>query len=56
MQQIMLVVLCGIVVAFCGVVYLAIRRCPVITTGQRIVNTLLITPHFLLIVCILVTL
>lgn len=45
-----------IVGALGGVVFIAVRSWSKLSPGQRIVSTLLLTPHFLMIVCILVSL
>jgi len=45
-----------IVLAFCGVVYAGYRAWPRMSSGRRIAGTLLLVPHFLLIVCSVVSL
>lgn len=56
MHQSLLFMLCAIVVVFCGVVYLAIRSWPKITTRRRIASIFFLMPHLLLIACIVVSL
>jgi hypothetical protein len=45
-----------IVLAFCGMVYAACRSWPKMSPGKRILGVLLLSPHFLLIVCLVVSL
>jgi hypothetical protein len=45
-----------IIVAFCGMVYAACRSWRTMGIGKRIVGLLLLSPHFLIIVCIIVSL
>ena len=45
-----------VVGVFCGVVWIAVRSWSKTSRGQRIASVLLLTPHFLIIVCILVSL
>jgi|SRR5271163_3055737 len=56
MQRIWLLLPCAIVLAFCGVVYVACRAWRKMGLRKRIVSLLLLAPHFLLIVCIVVSL
>ena len=56
MHRIGLLLLCGIVLTFCAVIYVAYRAWRKISRGKRIASILLLTPHFLLIVCILTSL
>jgi hypothetical protein len=51
-----LLFLCLIVLAFCGMVYAAYRSWRKMGAGKRIMGVLLLSPHFLLIVCIVVSL
>jgi uncharacterized membrane protein len=55
MQRIWLLLLCVIILAFCGVVYVAFRSWRKMRPGKRIVSLFLLAPHFLL-VCIVVSL
>jgi hypothetical protein len=48
--------LCVIVLAFCGVVYAGCRSWRKMSAGKRIGGVLLLLPHFLLIVCMVVLL
>jgi hypothetical protein len=48
--------LCLIVLAFCGVVYTGCRSWRKMSAGKRIGGVLLLSPHFLLIVCMVVLL
>jgi len=41
---------------FCAVAWIAVRSWRRISKGQRIASVLLLTPHFLILVCILVSL
>jgi hypothetical protein len=45
-----------IVLAFCGVVYAGYRSWRKMSAGKRIAGVLLLSPHFLLVVCIVVSL
>ena len=56
MQRIGLLLLGGIVLAFCGVVYAACRSWRKMAARKRIAGLLLLVPHFLLVVCIIVSL
>jgi len=51
-----LLLLCLIVLAFCGVVFAGYRSWRKMGAGKRIIGGLLLSPHFLLIVCIVVSL
>jgi hypothetical protein len=51
-----LLLLCVIVLAFCGVVYTGCRSWRKMSAGKRMVGVLLLSPHFLLIVCMVVLL
>jgi hypothetical protein len=55
MGSLWLTVLCLIVLAFGGVVYAAYRSWRKMGAGKRIMGVLLLSPHFLLIVCIVVS-
>jgi hypothetical protein len=48
--------LLAIVLAFCGVVYAGLRSWRRMRAGKRIAGILLLAPHFLMIVCIVVSL
>ena len=48
--------LCVIVLAWCGVVYAGYRSWRKMSVGKRIAGVLLLSPHFLLIVCVVVSL
>jgi len=48
--------LLAIVLAFCGVIYAGCRSWPRMSAGRRIAGALLLVPHFLVIVCIVVSL
>jgi hypothetical protein len=48
--------LCVIVLTFCGVVYAGCRSWRKMSAGKRIGGVLLLSPHLLLIVCIVVLL
>jgi hypothetical protein len=51
-----LLVLGAIILAFGGMVYAACRAWRKMSAGKRIVGVLLLSPHFLLIVCLVVSL
>jgi hypothetical protein len=51
-----LLLLCVIVLAFCGVVYVAYRSWRKMGPKKRIAGLFLLVPHFLLVVCIVVSL
>jgi hypothetical protein len=51
-----LLLLCLIILAFGGVVYAACRSWRKMGAGERIMGVLLLSPHFLLVVCIVVSL
>jgi hypothetical protein len=51
-----LLLLCLIILAFGGVVYAACRSWRKMGAGKRIMGVLLLSPHFLLVVCIVVSL
>jgi len=46
----------GIVLSFCAVVFFVVRSWPRISPGKRVVSILLLTPHLAMNVCILVSL
>jgi hypothetical protein len=48
--------LCLIILAFCGVVYAAYLSWRKMGAGKRIMGVLLLSPHFLLVVCVVVSL
>ncbi|HUA16664.1 MAG TPA: hypothetical protein VMG31_15325 [Verrucomicrobiae bacterium] len=48
--------LLAIVLAFCGVVYAGCRSWPTMSPRRRTVGALLLMPHFLMIVCIVLSL
>jgi hypothetical protein len=48
--------LCLIVLAFCGVAYAAYLSWRKMSVGKRIMGVLMLSPHFLLVVCIVVSL
>lgn len=48
--------LCLIVLAFCGVVYAGCRSWRKLNAGKRIMGVLLLSPHFLFVVSIVVSL
>ncbi len=52
MRLILPLVVLVIVLAFCGVVYAAYLAWPKMRPGKRVLGSLLLTPHFLLILCI----
>ena len=52
MNRIVPLVLGGIVLAFCVVVYFACRSWRRMSRGRRIASVLLLVPHFLLVVCL----
>jgi hypothetical protein len=56
MRLIWLLLLCVIVLAFGGMVYAAYLSWRRMSAGKRIVGVLLLSPHFLLVVCIVVSL
>ena len=51
-----LLILSVIVLAWCGVVYAGCRSWRKMSVGKRIAGVLLLSPHFLVIVCIVVSL
>jgi len=51
-----LLLLCLIVLAFCGVVYAACLAWRKMGVGKRIIGGLLLSPHFLIVVCIVASL
>ena len=51
-----LLLLCLIVLAFCGVAYAAYLSWRKMSAGKRIIGVLLLSPHFLIVVCIVVSL
>jgi hypothetical protein len=55
-QIVGLLLFCFIVLAFCAVVYVGCLSWRKMTPGKRIAGFLLLAPHFLLIVCIVVSL
>src|SRR5277367_854469 len=55
MQRIWLLLPCVIVLSFCGVAYLACLAWRKMGLRKRIASLLLLAPHFLLIVCIVVS-
>jgi hypothetical protein len=55
MQRIWLLVPCVIVLLFCGAVLLACLAWRKMGVRKRIVSLFLLTPHFLLIVCVVVS-
>jgi hypothetical protein len=56
MQRIWLLLPCGIVLAFCGVVYIGCLAWRKMALRKRIAGLLLLAPHFLLIVCVVISL
>jgi hypothetical protein len=56
MHRIWLLLPCVIVLVFCGVVYVACLAWRKMGLRKRIASLLLLAPHFLLIVCIVVSL
>jgi len=52
MRLILPLVLLVIVLAFCGVVYAACLAWPTMRPGKRVLGSLLLVPHFLLLLCI----
>jgi hypothetical protein len=55
-MRLILALLCLIVLAFCGVVYAGYRSWRKMSVGKRIMGGLLLSPHFLVVVCIVVSL
>src|SRR6202451_1783789 len=55
MQRIWLLLPCVIVLVFCGVVYTACLGWQKMGFGKRMAGLLLLAPHFLLIVCVVVS-
>ncbi|HTA22997.1 MAG TPA: hypothetical protein VK763_05650 [Terriglobales bacterium] len=55
-MRLILLLLGLIVLAFGGVVYAACRSWRKMSAGKRIMGVLLLSPHFLLVVCIVVSL
>jgi len=51
-----LLLLCLIILVLCGAVYAAWRSWRKMSAGKRILGVLLLAPHFLLVVCIVVSL
>jgi uncharacterized membrane protein len=51
-----LLILCVIVLAWCGVVYAGWRSWRKMSVGKRIAGAFLLSPHFLVIVCLVVSL
>jgi hypothetical protein len=49
-------VLCLIILAFCWAVYVVARSWGKMSAGKRILGVLLLSPHFLIIVCIVASL
>jgi hypothetical protein len=56
MRAIWLSPLCPIALAFCGMIYAACLSWRKMDNGKRIIGMLLLLPHFLLVVCIVVSL
>jgi len=56
MQLLFWLLLGVIVLSFCGVFYFACSAWRTTSPGRRIAGALLLTPHFLLVVCIVVSL
>jgi len=56
MQRIWLILPCAVVLVFCGAVYVACMAWRKMGVGKRIASVLLLAPHFLLIVCVVVSL
>jgi hypothetical protein len=55
-MRLILLLLGLIILAFCGVLYTAFRSWRKMGAGKRIMGVLLLSPHFLLIICIVVSL
>jgi hypothetical protein len=55
-MRLILLLLCVIVLAWCGVVYAGFRSWRKMSVGKRIAGVLLLSPHFLFIVCLVVSL
>jgi hypothetical protein len=55
-MRLILLLLSLIILAFCAAAYAVCRSWPTMSAGKRIMGVLLLSPHFLLVVCIVVSL